>query len=145
VAELRQKITEVPYAGDKQTYLSQLHELVIASGYHIVEEFSHKPWDGMFRMSSDDAGRFIEEFFPGLTLREASLGKEGMELSPKFLIVLHEHRLSWQYHHRRAERWCYLAPGAYRRSATDEECDREEVTAGQVCSLNRVKGTDLRV
>ena len=56
----------------------------------------------------------------------------GAELSPKFLIVKPGQRLSWQYHDRRAERWCFLTQGGYRKSMTDDEGDRIEANAGEV-------------
>ena len=93
----------------------QIHEL----GYRIVESDEKKPWGAYYRMAGDDSERFVQEFFPGLSLVEAKLGRENVELSPKFLLVAPGHRLSWQYHNRRAERWRFLTAGAYYRSHTD--------------------------
>lgn len=88
--------------------------------YSIVEQDLTKPWGAYYRMDSSQAQRFIEEFFPGLSLSEAMLGRDDVELSPKILLVAPGHRLSWQYHDRRAERWRFLTPGAYYRSHSDE-------------------------
>lgn len=129
---LEQELTSVEYDGDKQAYLAKLRTLVVAAGYDIVEEFGDKPWGGMFRLRSDQAPTFIAEFFPGLSVEEATRGVVGAELSPKFLIVMPGQRLSWQYHFRRAERWNFLTSGAYRRSETDEEGERVETDPGEV-------------
>lgn len=96
-----------------------VHDRIKELGYYIVEEDLKKPWGAYYRMASDDAERFVQEFFPGLSLVEAKLGRKDVELSPKFLLVAPGHRLSWQYHSRRAERWRFLTAGAYYRSHDD--------------------------
>lgn len=101
--------------------VAQLETLAEDNGYTIVETNDTKPWGAYLRLASSDADQFVEDFFPGLDPTEARLGIEGAELSPKFLIVAPEQRLSYQYHDRRAERWCFLTAGAYRKSMTDEE------------------------
>ena len=93
---------------------------IVELGYRIVEEDLAKPWGAYYRMSNQDAERFIQEFFPDLSITEAKLGRDDVELSPKFLLVAPGHRLSWQYHDRRAERWRFLTKGAYYRSHSDE-------------------------
>src|SRR5215216_836786 len=97
-----------------------IHDIEAAE-YTVAEVNAEKPWGAYIRINNDDADRFVEEFFPGLTPEEARLGVEGAELSPKILIVSPHQRLSWQYHGRRAERWRFLTEGAYKRSETDEE------------------------
>lgn len=113
-------------------FIGQVENLAESNGYEFVEINADKPWGAYLRISSDQADLFVEEFFPELTPDEARLGIENAELSPKFLIVKPGERLSWQYHHRRAERWRFLTSGAYRKSETDEESDRYEATAGEV-------------
>lgn len=93
-----------------------VHDQINHLGYRIVEQDLTKPWGAYYRMSSLDAERFVHEFFPDLSMVEARLGREDVELSPKFLLVAPGHRLSWQYHDRRAERWRFLTSGAYYRS-----------------------------
>lgn len=112
--------------------VSELGELISDNGYTVVEKNDHKPWGAYLRLASEDADRFVEDFFPGLDPTDARLGVEGAELSPKFLIVTPGQRLSWQYHDRRAERWCFLTPGAFRKSTSDEESDRILATSGEV-------------
>lgn len=98
---------------------NMVHDRIKELGYQIVEEDLSKPWGAYYRMASKDAARFVGEFFPGLSMVEAKLGREDVELSPKLLLVAPGNRLSWQYHERRAERWRFLTDGAYYRSHSD--------------------------
>ncbi|MCH8566769.1 MAG: phosphoheptose isomerase [Balneolales bacterium] len=63
---------------------------------------SSRPWGGFFVIDEEQSSRFIETFFPHLSPDDF---KEFAHLSPKILIVEPGKRLSWQYHHRRAEIW----------------------------------------
>lgn len=106
---------------DKQMLVDEIVGYVKDAGYTIVDLNDTKPWGAYIRMDGSQAGRFIEEFFPGLTLEEARLGMEDAELSPKLLIVAPNQRLSWQYHDRRAERWTFLTEGGYVKSDSDNQ------------------------
>lgn len=108
--------------------ISQLEQ----QGYEIFEVADKKPWGAYIRLTNEGADAFIREYFPGLSPVDARLGIEGASLSPKILIVSPEQRLSWQYHHRRAERWMFLTDGAYRRSVDDTEGGLIRVKAGEV-------------
>lgn len=91
-------------------------------GYDFFEINDTKPWGAYFRIVDEQADRFVEQFFPGLTPEEARMGRDGVELSPKWLLVTPEQRLSWQKHDRRAERWhCLAGKGGYHKSMTDEQ------------------------
>ena len=118
--------------GDKSLVIQELKEMFETAGYEIVEQNNDKPWGAYFRFNSEQADRFVEEFFPGLTATEARLGDPKAELSPKILLVTPGERLSWQYHGRRAERWAFLTKGAYMRSATDEPGELTTVEPGHV-------------
>lgn len=117
---------------NKEQIVSEIQELIIASGYNIVELNGEKPWGAYFKFHRDDADEFVREFFPGLSLAEARLGNDSLELSPKILLVSPNQRLSWQYHHNRAERWAFLNDGFYYGSMTDEEGERQVAHAGDV-------------
>lgn len=105
-------------------------------GYRVVEQNTEKPWGCYVRMSNSDAERFVAGFFPDLDIVEAKLGRSDVELSPKFLLVQPGHRLSWQYHNRRAERWRFLTDGAYYRSHSDNLPDRTFARAGTVVQFD---------
>lgn len=121
-----------PTPVDIAAYYEEVRQGITSAGYSIVEENVTKPWGAYFRIESTQAEGFIADFFPGLTLDEARLGIDNAELSPKILVVAPGQRLSWQYHHRRAERWCFLTRGGYRRSLDDTEGVRQEAQEGEV-------------
>ncbi len=100
----------------KAKALGRVRHMIRQLGYDVVEFDEDKPWGGMYRLADSQVERFIAEFFPGLSLEEAKLGRHNVRLSPKFLLVEPGKRLSWQYHHRRAERWHFLTRGSYNKS-----------------------------
>jgi len=116
----------------KNVAIKRLEDVIGELGYSVVEKDIDKPWGAYFRMANSDAERFVSEFFPGLTYKEALLGNKNAELSPKFLIVAPGQRLSWQFHYRRAERWRFLNDGTYHRSATDKQGKVLQAKAGEV-------------
>lgn len=117
----------------KEAALAQVRAAIADWGYRDLFEVNEdKPWGAYYRFQAEDAPRFVEEFFPEVSYEEACLGDVSAELSPKILVVAPGQRLSWQYHDRRAERWCFLTPGAYHRGMSDDEGERLEVAAGEV-------------
>lgn len=76
---------------------SLVHEKFIIK----TKDFS-RPWGGFFVLDEDQAELFIETYFPTYKKEDLMLGNK---LSPKILVVEPGKRLSWQYHHRRAEIW----------------------------------------
>lgn len=130
--ELKQNIATIDGSNkDKVEFIAHVAKEVRAAGYTIVELNDQKPWGGYIRINNNEANRFVEEFFPGVSPEEARLGMD-IELSPKILIVSPEQRLSWQYHDRRAERWVFLTKGSYNKSATDEQGSPLVVEPGHV-------------
>lgn len=107
------------------------------AGYTIVDLNDTKPWGAYIRMDGSQAGRFIADFFPGLTLEEAQLGMKDAELSPKILIVAPNQRLSWQYHDRRAERWAFLTEGGYHKSDADDQGELVVAQPGTVVQFQK--------
>lgn len=108
----------------KKVATKRVRDMINEIDYTIVEMDEKKPWGAYYRLSNSEAERFVKEFFPGLSMKEAQLGNKEIELSPKFLLVSPGQRLSWQLHHRRAERWRFLNHGAYYKSLTDEQGKR---------------------
>lgn len=133
MSNLPQSVKRIGFIGSEyEEVMDVLRKHIIESGYEVVEESQGKPWGAYLRLASNQADEFVKDFFPGLTPDQARLGIEDAELSPKFLIVKPDQRLSWQYHDRRAERWCFLTDGAYRKSFDDEQGDRVSAAAGEV-------------
>lgn len=120
----------------KPEALGRVKEMIGQLGYSITEQDEAKPWGGMYRMPDDEAGQFIHDFFPGLTLDEARLGRSDVRLSPKFLLIAPGTRLSWQYHNRRAERWHFLTGGTYTLSETDDQPEPTTAPAGTIVQLD---------
>lgn len=121
----------------KRVALSQVKDALTEHGYTIVDSDTTKPWGGFYRLADNEIERFMIDFFPGLTLGEAQLGQPSIELSPKILIVSPGQRLSWQYHHRRAELWRFLTQGNYYKSDTDTAGPRQSIKAGQTIQFGR--------
>lgn len=121
----------------KEIATKRLTDMIEELGYTIVDADETKPWGAYYRMNDSEVSRFVSEFFPGLSLKEAKLGHDDVGLSPKFLLVMPGHRLSWQYHGRRAERWRFLTDGAYHKSATDDQNERNIVKAGEVVQFSQ--------
>ena len=106
-------------------------------GYDIALHDYSRPWGGFNQLANDNADRFVEEFFPGLTPEEARLGNPSSELSPKILTVAPNQRLSWQYHDRRAERWAYINDGGYHKSITDDQGELQLAHPGEVVQFEK--------
>lgn len=94
-----------------------------------------RPWGGFLVIEEDDAERFIDNFFPNLTREELSISGK---LSPKILLVEPGKKLSWQYHHRRAEIWKLINGRAgVIRSEDDAEKDLVILEPGDTINLKQ--------
>ena len=81
---------------------AQVEAYIISQGYTIIDKDHSRPWGGFFVLDENQAAKFAAQFFPQLTLDSIQITQK---LSPKFLVVAANKRLSWQYHFRRAEVW----------------------------------------
>ena len=104
-------------------------------GFTIVAKDFERPWGAFLVIKEEEAQDFANRFFDGIDVE--TLRVEG-KLSPKILIVKPEARLSWQYHHRRAEIWqVYKGKVGIVRSDNDTEGElvrfgeREQVKLAQ--------------
>lgn len=111
----------------KRVFDTLVHDL----GYELKEVNESKPWGAYYRIVDEQADRFLEDFFPGLSKNEATLGRSDVVLSPKILLVYPGRRLSWQYHNRRAERWRFMTAGHYYRSHSDSQGEKLLALGGQ--------------
>ena len=71
-------------------------------GYQIIDFDFERPWGGFLVIDEGQAQKFADQFFEGIAIDSLKIGGK---LSPKILIVNPNTRLSWQFHHRRAEIW----------------------------------------
>ena len=78
-----------------QTYLDSLNLTAVSKDFT-------RPWGGFFVIDEQQAKAFAAKFFPTM---DFSTIQANRKLSPKILVVQPDMRLSWQYHHRRAEIW----------------------------------------
>ena len=69
-----------------------------------------RPWGGFFVIEEAETEKFIQRFFPGLSLEHI---EHSDKMSPKLLVVAPGKRLSWQYHLRRSELWTVVGGSAY--------------------------------
>ena len=101
--------------------------------FRIVDKDHNRPWGGFFVIAEEQAQRFADVYFDGLDI--SSLKISG-KLSPKILIVAPNKRLSWQYHHRRAEIWRVIQGQAgVVRSNTDYESELDILSVGATVTL----------
>jgi mannose-6-phosphate isomerase len=101
--------------------------------FRIVAKDHNRPWGGFFVIAEEQAQLFADVYFDGLDV--SSLKISG-KLSPKILIVAPNKRLSWQYHHRRAEIWRVIQGQAgVVRSNTDSENELETLNVGATVTL----------
>lgn len=137
MSELSKKLSNINThkSVEKHQIVRDISSHIEDSDYNIIEVNHDKPWGAYFRLHNDDADSFIEEFFSNLNPDEIRLGNDRLELSPKILLVSPGHKLSWQYHNRRAEMWSFVNDGAYCNSLTDEEGEYFETNAGDVISF----------
>ncbi len=101
----------------------------------IVDENVNKPWGGYYVIDESQAAIFAQHFFPEEDFEALKLTEK---LSPKLLMVAPHKRLSWQYHHRRAEIWrCIDGTVAVATSLTDEEENKYTLHIGNKIKLQQ--------
>ena len=82
--------------------LKRVQSQLLKLGFEIQSTDFQRPWGGFFVIDPIDTKKFINQFYPELA---EELASSNLPLSPKILCVAPGQRLSWQYHHRRAELW----------------------------------------
>lgn len=104
-------------------------------GLNIASQDFTRPWGGFFVLDESQAEKFIQLYFPHVKKEDLTISGK---LSPKILIVAPGQRLSWQYHHRRAEIW-KLATGVAGVviSHTDEQGPLKKLAVGEIIQLNQ--------
>ena len=83
-------------------YLNEIEDEIKGFGFKIIAKDFDRPWGGFLVIKEDQAQDFANHFFDGIDVKNLKIGGK---LSPKILIVKPNSKLSWQYHHRRAEIW----------------------------------------
>jgi mannose-6-phosphate isomerase len=118
----------------KSDIFLEVSDFLDKEGYIIINRDESRPWGGFFVIDENQLSKFKAQFFEDVHLDEQQLAQK---LSPKILLVAPDKRLSWQYHHRRAEIWKLVAgEGGIVRSEDDRE---GEVTALEIGQTIRLK------
>ncbi len=111
----------------------RLEQELMEEGFRFATTDFHRPWGGFFVIDESQADAFIEQFFPTYKKEDLLLGNK---LSPKILVVAPQKRLSWQYHHRRAEIWRVVeGEVGVVQSDTDAETDMQTYEPGDIIVL----------
>lgn len=105
------------------------------AGFSITSRDENRPWGGFFVINEKEAPAFAKNYFEGIDVESLKISGK---LSPKFLMVAPEKRLSWQYHHRRAEIWKVLSGRiGVVTSDTDAEGEVKEYEPGELITLKK--------
>lgn len=117
----------------KEVFVKIRNELTTKKFTIINEET--RPWGGFFVIDERQAEAFLDTYFPSINKKDLLAENK---LSPKFLIVEAGKRLSWQYHHRRAEIWKVIGePAGIIRSNNDKEKAVEKFNSGDIINLKK--------
>ncbi|WP_396150832.1 phosphoheptose isomerase [Flavobacterium sp.] len=123
------------YINDNIMIFENIQKQLETNHFTIVSKDHNRPWGGFFVIAEEQAQAFANQYFEGL---DVSTLKRGGALSPKILIVAPGKRLSWQYHHRRAESWRVIQGQAgVKRSTNDTEGELEILNIGDTITLQQ--------
>ena len=100
-------------------YFEKTQHEVEGLGFKIISKDFDRPWGGFLVINESQTQDFANKFFDGLNIDSLKIGGK---LSLKILIVNPNSKLSWQYHHRRAEIWrVYKGRVGVSKSMNDNE------------------------
>lgn len=120
---------------EKKVILAETEEQIRENDFTIVDKDENRPWGGFFVIDEGQAPHFADVYFDEVPTNELHMAGK---LSPKILVVQPGKRLSWQYHHRRAEIWKVLeGPVGVITSKTDEEGPLTVYEAGNIITLEQ--------
>ncbi len=119
----------------KDTAFANAQDFLDRLGFSVEKKDENRPWGGFFVLPESNAPEFIQYFFPEMNMDDF---KGYSKLSPKLLLVAPEKRLSWQYHHRRAEIWRVAGGKAgIVVSDTDQETSPRDLALGEIVELEK--------
>jgi mannose-6-phosphate isomerase-like protein (cupin superfamily) len=119
----------------KGAVFAELKTELLEQGFTIVQEDTKRPWGGFFVIDEAQAQAFANTYFDGLDVNDLKISGK---LSPKILLVAPDTRLSWQYHHRRAEIWRLIKGTAgVCTSFTDIEGPLKNLSLGNSITLQQ--------
>jgi len=119
----------------KQKLFEETQKKIQSQEFTIVDQDRKRPWGGFFVIDEDQAQKFANTYFNGISTDDLKIAGK---LSPKILIVEPGKRLSWQYHHRRAEIWRVVeGPVGIIKSDTNEEGPLKSYDPGDQVTLQQ--------
>ncbi len=119
----------------KEEVFFETEKSLIGDGFKIVAQDQLRPWGGFFVIDENQAQDFANAFFEGISTQDLKISGK---LSPKILMVAPNRKLSWQYHHRRAEIWRVVSGTVgVITSETDSEGVLKELKPGDQIRLQQ--------
>ena len=119
----------------KEKVFEEVSKYLQSIDFQYVTTDASRPWGGFYVIDEAQGARFSEFFFPEVDQQSIVNGRK---LSPKILIVAPNKRLSWQYHHRRAEIWKVIGGAAgIATSETDDQGEPREIRLNQIIKLKQ--------
>ena len=116
-------------------YLTEIEQEIKSFGFEITSKDFQRPWGGFLVIAEEQAQKFADKFFDGINVENIKIGGK---LSPKILVVKPNSKLSWQYHHRRAEIWkVFKGEVGVSRSFDDNEKSLEKLIKGDQIKLKK--------
>ena len=118
---------------NKDQVFKKVASLLDDSKFTIANKDESRPWGGFYVIDEAQAVEFAKHFFPEENLSEIKITNK---LSPKILIVAPYKRLSWQFHHRRAEIWkCISDKVSVATSDSDDQTHIHILNNGDIIKL----------
>ena len=124
----------------KEKYIA-IQQEIESYGFTVVAKDFERPWGAFLVIKEEEAQDFANRFFDGIDVDTFRI--EG-KLSPKILIVRPDARLSWQYHHRRAEIW-QVYQGKVGVVRSDDDTEGELVLFGEGDQVRLAQGERHRL
>ena len=116
-------------------YLIEIEDEIKRLGFEIISKDFERPWGGFLVINEDQSQDFANQFFDSINVENLKIGGK---LSPKILIVKPNSKLSWQYHHRRAEIWkVFKGKVGVSRSFDDNEKPLKKFITGDQIKLKK--------
>lgn len=120
---------------EKNEIFRQTRKMLEHKKFEIENFDDSRPWGGFFVIREKLAGEFINTFFPEENVERLLAGGK---LSPKILLVEPGKKLSWQYHHRRAEIWKLIeGVASVSTSFNNEEGKSRALSVGEIIRLEQ--------
>ncbi|GAB2539668.1 cupin domain-containing protein [Rufibacter soli] len=119
----------------KQALFQEIEEELTNKGFKIASQDQTRPWGGFFVIDESQAQQFANTYFEGISIEDLKISGK---LSPKILVVAPQKRLSWQYHHRRAEIWKVIkGKVGVVTSPNDQEGELQRLEPGALITLRQ--------